>query len=175
MHQVRIWHAGPGHIGANCSACRCPTECRLSYSSEPWKCVVSLNVLTDRDGKPLGHPKHEQFGEIIFDKDEVEDRIRCAQRAILNPSTDPKRFLDDEDDMPGVLRELTFSINTVSLQISGPDVQDLSFCDLPGAESDLASLFGVVRLCSHSILFDIGLIASVGTNGNESESAISIS
>ncbi|KAI0740579.1 P-loop containing nucleoside triphosphate hydrolase protein [Earliella scabrosa] len=122
---------------------RCPTECRLSYSDDPWKCVVSLHIVIDRDGKPLGHPRHEQFGDVIMDKDEVEDRIRRAQRAILNPSTDPKRFLEDDEDV--LQRELTFSTNTVSLQISGPDVQDLSFCDLPG------------------------LIASVGTGGNESD------
>jgi hypothetical protein len=28
--------------------------------------------------------------------------------------------------------ELSFSTNCVSLQISGPSVADLSFCDLPG-------------------------------------------
>ncbi|KAI1783118.1 P-loop containing nucleoside triphosphate hydrolase protein [Ganoderma leucocontextum] len=124
---------------------RCPTECRLSYSTQPWQCVVSLHILTDKDGRPLGHPKNEQFGDIIYDKAEVEDRIRRAQRAILNPSTDPRRFLDDDDDPEPLGRELTFSTNSVSLQISGEDVQDLSFCDLPG------------------------LIASVGTGGNESD------
>ncbi|TBU52257.1 P-loop containing nucleoside triphosphate hydrolase protein [Dichomitus squalens] len=123
---------------------RCPTECRLSYSDQPWKCIVSLHILTDKDGKPLGHPRNEQFGDVIHDKDEVEDRIRRAQRAILNPSIDYRRFLEDDDpDLSG--RELTFSTNSVSLQISGEDVQDLSFCDLPG------------------------LIASVGTGGNEGD------
>ncbi|KAI0753564.1 P-loop containing nucleoside triphosphate hydrolase protein [Daedaleopsis nitida] len=120
---------------------RCPTECRLAYSAEPWKCIVSLRYLTDRDGRPLGVPRNEPFGDVIFDKDEVEDRIRRAQRAILNPSTEADFFLTDETD----LHELTFSTNIVSLQISGEDVQDLSFCDLPG------------------------LIASVGTHGNESD------
>ena len=109
----------------------CPTECRLSYSKQPWQCVVSLHILTDKDGKPLGHPRNEPFGDVIYDKEEVEDRIRRAQRAILNPSTDPRRFLDD-DDPELIGRELTFSTNSVSLQISGDDVQDLSFCDLPG-------------------------------------------
>lgn len=92
---------------------------------------MSLHILTDKDGRPLGHPKNEQFGDTIYDKAEVEDRIRRAQRAILNPSTDSRRFLDD-DDPETLARELTFSINSVSLQISGDDVQDLSFCDLPG-------------------------------------------
>ena len=116
--------------------CRCPTECRLSYSSEPWQCTVSLHTITDRDGKPLGHPRNDQFGDVIHDKWEVEDRIRRAQRAILNPSTDFRHYLkDDSDHNDSLPRELTFSTNAVCLQISGPDVEDLSFCDLPGMYS----------------------------------------
>ncbi|KAI0705266.1 P-loop containing nucleoside triphosphate hydrolase protein [Cerioporus squamosus] len=110
---------------------RCPTECRLTYSEERWQCIVSLHILTDERGRPLGHPRNDRFGDIIYDKTEVEDRIRRAQRAILNPSTDQKLFLDS-DGADVAFAELTFSTNSVTLQISGPDVQDLSFCDLPG-------------------------------------------
>ncbi|KAI0359461.1 hypothetical protein OH77DRAFT_1419958 [Trametes cingulata] len=109
---------------------RSPTECRLSYSSDPWKCVVSLRILTDSDGKPLGQPLNLPFGEPILDKSAVEDRIRRAQRAILNPSADHTAFLTDDSDSSA--REVSFSMNCVCLQISGPDVEDLSFCDLPG-------------------------------------------
>ncbi|KAI8978167.1 P-loop containing nucleoside triphosphate hydrolase protein [Trametes punicea] len=122
---------------------RTPTECRLSYSTDPWHCVVSLRILKDIDGKPLGQPRNEQFGEPIYDKSEVEERIRLAQRAILSPSTDSNEFLKDGVEFPA--RELSFSTNCVCLQISGPDVEDLSFCDLPG------------------------LIASVGTGGSEAD------
>ena len=66
----------------------------------------------------------------------MEGRIRRAQRAILNPRKPRKAFLlEGEDDGEGEgkgVEELSFSINCVSLQISGPDVADLSFCDLPG-------------------------------------------
>jgi hypothetical protein len=71
------------------------------------------------------------FGSIIHNKEEVEERIRRAQRAILNPSKSTKQFLDGDDEDVGEA-ELSFSNNCVSLQISGPDVADLSFCDLPG-------------------------------------------
>ncbi|OBZ65815.1 Interferon-induced GTP-binding protein Mx [Grifola frondosa] len=123
---------------------RCPTECRLAYSSDPWQCIVSLHFLTDELGRSLGKPRIESFGQIIFHKTEVEERIRRAQRAILNPSTNYHKFLDGEDADP-IDRELTFSSNWVSLQISGDDVADLSFCDLPG------------------------LIASVGTGGSRGD------
>ncbi|KAF7304023.1 hypothetical protein MIND_00633500 [Mycena indigotica] len=120
---------------------RCPTECRLSRSTSPWKCIVELRYITDKNGQPLGQARTERFGDPVADKSEVEDRIRRAQRAILNPSTSSKSFLgdDNEDDM----NELSFSNNYISLQISGPEMADLSFVDLPG------------------------LIASVGRDGNE--------
>lgn len=109
---------------------RCPTECRLSYSPDPWKCTVSLRITTDAKGQPLGQSKNETFGDPISDKKEVEDRIRRAQLAILNPGKPANSFLTDDESVEG--STLTFSMNCVSLAISGPDVADLSFVDLPG-------------------------------------------
>ena len=109
---------------------RCPMECRLSRSEEPWQCVVSLHFTTgDKD-------EIKAFGEPITDKEEVEERIRRAQRAILNPNTPPSHFLDGEDVSEA---QDTFSPNCVLLHISGRDVPDLSFCDLPGMVQLLAS------------------------------------
>jgi GTPase SAR1 family protein len=110
---------------------RCPTECRLSHSEDAWKCVVSLRFITDANGQVLGQVRNELFGPTIFKKAQVEERIRRAQRAILNPSTTYRQFLEGEDRDPEQ-HQLTFSTNCVSLQISGKDVADLSFCDLPG-------------------------------------------
>ncbi|KAG6887851.1 hypothetical protein C0995_012216 [Termitomyces sp. Mi166 len=107
---------------------RCPTECRLSRSTEPWKCIVSLRIADQ------GKTRTEKFGEVITYKAEVEDRIRRAQWAILNPTLrnahGARYFLTGDDH--GANLELSFSSCFVSLQISGPDVADLSFCDLPG-------------------------------------------
>jgi len=66
-----------------------------------------------------------------MDKSEVEERIRRAQLAILNPSKSMEDFLgtllpsSDEN-------ELSFSTDVVSVRIAGRDVDDLSFVDLPG-------------------------------------------
>ncbi|SJL13249.1 uncharacterized protein ARMOST_16688 [Armillaria ostoyae] len=110
---------------------RCPTECRLSSSPDAWKCVVSLRFTKDANGQLLGTARNERFGDVIVDKAEVEERMRHAQRAILNPSRPSSDFLDmDDEDI--YENELSFSTNCVSLQISGPGVADLSFCDLPG-------------------------------------------
>ncbi|KAJ7587408.1 P-loop containing nucleoside triphosphate hydrolase protein [Mycena floridula] len=110
---------------------RAPTECRLSRSNEPWKCIVSLQRITDAQGQALAQVRNKSFGPTIFDKALVEERIRRAQRAILNPTTSTNIFLAGDDEDPSN-PELTFTTNYISLQISGPDVADLSFCDLPG-------------------------------------------
>ncbi|PBK85320.1 hypothetical protein ARMGADRAFT_1169624 [Armillaria gallica] len=123
---------------------RCPTECRLANSTEIWKCIVSLRFIKDANDQLLGTARNEQFGEVIDDKAEVKERIRRAQRAILNPSRRFTEFLEgDDEDLSE--NQLSFSMNCVSLQISGPGVADLSFCDLPG------------------------LIASVGSTGNKDD------
>ncbi|KAH9474808.1 Interferon-induced GTP-binding protein Mx2 [Psilocybe cubensis] len=121
---------------------RCPTECHLTRTDAPWQCIVSLRITTDSNGKPLGQVRNEQFGDIIYDKSQVEDRIRRAQRAILNPqqSLDLQFFLNErEDDINTKLtKQLAFSLNCITLSISGPDVADLSFCDLPGLIASVA-------------------------------------
>ncbi|ESK87720.1 hypothetical protein Moror_1821 [Moniliophthora roreri MCA 2997] len=109
---------------------RCPTEIRLKHSNEPWECRVSLRFISDSSGQKLGQALVEPFGEVIRDKREVEDRIRRAQRAILNPNIDHLRFLT-EDDINNTKTD-TFSANCIALEIAGPDVADLSFVDLPG-------------------------------------------
>lgn len=108
-----------------------PTECRLISSSGTWQCAVTLRFIMDANGQPLRQIRNETFGDVIVDKEEVEGRIRRAQRAILNPSVPIRDFLEGHDEYP-IDRELGFSKNCVSLEISGPDVADLSFVDLPG-------------------------------------------
>jgi len=96
----------------------------------------------------MGTAQNTLFGPVIRDKEEVEERIRRAQRAILRPSQDPDTFLSGPDEDSGN-RELTFSKNCVSLEISGPELTDLSFCDLPGT------------ICSLYILFRFTLVLNV--------------
>ncbi|PPQ80108.1 LOW QUALITY PROTEIN: hypothetical protein CVT25_001476 [Psilocybe cyanescens] len=121
---------------------RCPTECRLSRNDTPWQCIVSLRFMTDPSGQPLGQARSERFGPIIYNKAEVEERIRRAQRAILNPTKLAKFFLEDDQDEEQYTSQLSFSLNAVTWQISGPDVADLSFCDLPGLIASVSSRRG---------------------------------
>ena len=80
----------------------------------------------------MGTADNVIFGPTIKDKKLVEERIRRAQRAILYPDEPLEAFLSGPDEDP-INKGLTFSKNCVSLEISGPELTDLSFCDLPGA------------------------------------------
>ena len=122
----------------------CPTECRLSRSDAAWKCQVYLRRITNASGVALAQVKNEHFGDVIHDKALVEERIRRAQRAILNPNRPATDFLYGEDEEIAS-PELTFTNNYISLEISGPDVADLSFCDLPG-ETDSHQVFNTNAL-----------------------------
>lgn len=86
----------------------------------------------------------------------MEERIRRAQRAILNPDTHFQSFLDGDDEDPKE-RQLTFSKNTVCLEVSSEDVADLSFVDLPGMYWLIYS--------TQSFMYDTGIIAHEGSSG----------
>jgi hypothetical protein len=88
-------------------------------------------MVTDENGVDLPQPCRIEFGDPIFDKPLVTERIRRAQCAILNPNTPTRGFLEASlDSLEG--RELSFSSNSVCLEISGNGIDDLFFVDLPG-------------------------------------------
>ncbi|KAK3492203.1 P-loop containing nucleoside triphosphate hydrolase protein [Neurospora hispaniola] len=150
---------------------RCPIHIRISRADE-WSCRVflkedyafvprnhpiTLQDVTDRDRFPPwvkldpSRQTRKEFKTIRdrFDAEEIETLLRCAQVAILNPST-PYRFfvprLKNESGQSDAARrehldrikekeahgEAQFSPNTVALEVKGPDLADLNFYDLPG-------------------------------------------
>ncbi|KAK0463897.1 P-loop containing nucleoside triphosphate hydrolase protein [Desarmillaria tabescens] len=128
---------------------RCPMECRLASSSKPWQCKVSIRREYDKNGERLDDISETPFGGIITDKSAVEPLLRRAQLSVLNPMIPLDRILDSTPE------ELTkwsqesqdvqpFSRNVVCVDLSGPELTDLSFIDLPGliqnAENNVVSL-----------------------------------
>ncbi|KAG8974089.1 hypothetical protein FRC05_007837 [Tulasnella sp. 425] len=113
---------------------RCPMECRLQQAPT-WSCQVVLRFQYDAAGLPLAEMKEVSFGPIIFDKDDVTERLERAQRAILSPNVNPDLVLDGTHTGGG---ELTFSANCVCVRVAGPNVPDLYFYDLPGVIANVS-------------------------------------
>jgi len=148
---------------------RCPIHIRVSRADE-WSCRVYLKIdyayqqrdrpitkedVTNRDKFPpwvpldSNHVQRHEFKTVRdkFDSDEVENVLRCAQLAILNPGIPYQKYVPklkgEVSDETRVLdlqrikdleREAMaqFSPNTVALEVKGPDLADLNFYDLPG-------------------------------------------
>lgn len=117
-------------------------ECRLTQApGEEWQCQVSLRIEFNNDtGKRLSDVQEKKFGSVVTDPTRLEDVLRRAQLAILNPSVDHGKFVDFDvskighDPPLGSAKQLQFSKNVVCLDLSGPEVTDLSFIDLPVSE-----------------------------------------
>lgn len=64
--------------------------------------------------------------------DDLEEIIRRAQLAIINPLSDPKEFLNSAKNFAGQENQVRFSPNVVCISITQPGLPALSFYDLPG-------------------------------------------
>lgn len=72
---------------------------------------------------------------VITDKSELEEALRWAQIAILNPSKSHKYYVPGAQNNLSPSKNTTeakFSPNVVSVEMSGPGLPPLSFFDLPG-------------------------------------------
>ncbi|KAK3332803.1 hypothetical protein B0T19DRAFT_111703 [Cercophora scortea] len=146
---------------------RCPVHIRISRAEE-WSLRVSLQIdydfrpsssnrpitvedVTDRDPFPPWVKCDRQVVEfkVIRDRfeEEIENVLRAAQIAILNPSSPLEMFIprlagegvdEARQRYQAMLEEKAenpqaqFSPNIVGLEIKGPDMANLSFFDLPG-------------------------------------------
>ncbi|KAG8853986.1 hypothetical protein FRB96_007849 [Tulasnella sp. 330] len=120
----------------------------MSGYGPSWTCTVTLRFHVDTEDKPLPEVREVAFGPKLSDKDEVEKVLRRAQRAILRSTLDTSMFLNDEDLRTRGHPAQTFSQNCICIRVSGPNVPDLYFYDLPG------------------------IIANVGEAGNEQDIAL---
>lgn len=109
-------------------------ECRLASSDTAWSCQVYIRWEFDTlAGKRKDEVQEIPFGPLITQKAHVELALRRAQCAVLNPKIDPAHFEEmTVEDIRGVTNALAFSQNTVCMDLSGPELTDLAFVDLPG-------------------------------------------
>ncbi|KAK0281262.1 hypothetical protein LTR91_011579 [Friedmanniomyces endolithicus] len=124
---------------------RCPFQITTSSASQDeWICTVTLhnthayNPTSARVGKNATDydrwTKQQKMDILDFavvrDKSDLQDVLRRAQLAILDPHQPAQDFLHGD---PHANTKVGFSPNTVSLEIVGPGLPELSFVDLPGA------------------------------------------
>jgi len=99
-----------------------------------WSCEISLRFLFDNTGKPLEEPQVVGFGERFYSPSDVERALRRAQDAILqlphSAGWDITPYLQEDYILSPKL--VGFSRNVVRLDVSGPDLVDVTFIDLPG-------------------------------------------
>ena len=128
---------------------RCPIECCLSETAEKWRCMVSIRYeFDDETGARLEEPTKVDFGGVIGSISDVEERVRRAQIAVLNPRLAPDTVLLSHD-LTQITNELKFTENVVCLSIEGPNVGNLTLVDLPGliqcAEDDEKRFIDMIK------------------------------
>ncbi|RYP43137.1 hypothetical protein DL768_010072 [Monosporascus sp. mg162] len=129
---------------------RCPIHIRLSRSSEPrWSCTVWLQqdyeyrsprgdqIITKQDVTPQNpfppwarQPRVVTHFKTIYEKSDIEDVLRWAQIATLNPGRRSDLFVPKEGIYAkektlaeaAEKTEAQFSPNIVSLEIKGPNM-----------------------------------------------------
>ncbi|KAL2861487.1 P-loop containing nucleoside triphosphate hydrolase protein [Aspergillus pseudodeflectus] len=128
---------------------RCPMEINLSNSEpdQPWTCRVYLSrkymfdgsrrISKPKKSEPLGpwHPQdqEDELFTTITEKGKIEDVIKWAQLAILNPGSPSASYVPGENNETDPSHcQVKFSPNIVRLDISARGFPSLSFYDLPG-------------------------------------------
>lgn len=135
-------------VPRNSGTCtRCPLEINLS-TSEPgnsWKCSISIHKSHMYEGarngmprgegatrsRPLGPWLPQSLPETFLfyrtdKKAEIPEALRLAQLAILNPGSDYVKYIPGKAIVDERI-QAKFSPNIVRVDISAPDVPNLSF------------------------------------------------
>jgi len=98
--------------------------------------------------------------QVLHSKNELKEVLRRAQLAVLNPSRDALEYLTGARAVAVAGKsQVGFSPNVVSLSISGPELAELSFFDLPGAinvpeDEDEAHLVELIEVLTKSYIED---------------------
>ena len=109
-------------------------ECRLSRADGPWSCQIKIRWEYD-GARRRATVEEVPFGPRLSRKEDVELMLRRAQAAVLGQGSPLHGFLKmSADDARAAAKEskAQFSRNVVCVELSGPELTDLSFVDLPG-------------------------------------------
>lgn len=131
-------------------------EIRLRSSKQPWTCRIALRFETDPEGRPIETVRELAFGEPMQDPAQVEGLLQRAQLAILNQRIamkDLAYFIKmpnkvvraaKQGSLPEELNmQQSFSTNLICVEVSGPEITDLAFLDLPVRRVPLRAELGL--------------------------------
>ncbi|KAI0201613.1 dynamin family protein [Astrocystis sublimbata] len=120
----------------------CTVALQLDYNFEPKGKIKKSDVTANNPFPPWTKKSHRDIKifKTIFDPSEIEEVLRWAQVAILNPKNDHELYIPGDGSIAKstTLDDATsaaaaqFSPNIISLEIKGPELPGLSFYDLPG-------------------------------------------
>ncbi|KAK7030461.1 hypothetical protein VNI00_014046 [Paramarasmius palmivorus] len=117
---------------------RCPMECHMTRDEDgTWSSIIHL-VRTECDARETAlSTTRTQFGPEITDKNDLELWIRRAQAAILSPHRKETDFYGmSAEVITHVLKEdfrtVSFSKDTIEVEVRDPELVPLTFVDLPG-------------------------------------------
>ncbi|KAF2760379.1 hypothetical protein EJ05DRAFT_282772 [Pseudovirgaria hyperparasitica] len=127
---------------------RCPFHLNLTHVDDgqggsSWSCTVEIHHKYSFEGVQRGRAMSGPFPgwrlnhqplithfQRTHDQDAVEEILRRAQFAVLNPNTDPRKYAEKIEVSTSLAVE--FSPNPIVINITGPHLPDLSLVDLPG-------------------------------------------
>ncbi|KAM3415604.1 hypothetical protein BST61_g9125 [Cercospora zeina] len=127
---------------------RCPFRITTHASQEgdpEWSCTISLQCeyyylpgAANGQSEFEGWAKYGQMDVVQFakitGKTDLELTLRRAQAAMLNPSKSWRHFNElSEIELEKTKFQVGFSPNVICLEITAPNLLELSFYDLPGA------------------------------------------
>lgn len=125
-HRSEAWAdvSFPGQVAVprDVGTCtRCPIETRISSSTSPWTCQLSIRWEYAEDGTRLDDIQERPYGLPITDPLQIEPVLRSAQTAVL---TEPVPGCDLSlrklaKDSTELRKPRLFSRNAVCLDISG--------------------------------------------------------
>jgi len=133
---------------------KCPTNIK-TLKADSWSCKISLqnqykptsrsNMTNEVSEFPGWQERKDKIEThhftTIYQQSELEQVLKWAQIALLNPSQDYTSFIpgsdgfDEEERIrqdPDHKEKVRFSPNVILVEISGPGLEPLSFFDLPG-------------------------------------------
>lgn len=117
---------------------RCPfliTTHKAPSAQDAWICEVSIKRQdynnADQEESCDHNESHITQFALLTSENQLEDTLRRAQIAILNPQDDPRRYarIDLTEKWPTTA---LFSRNIICLDIQAPDLPELMFYDPPG-------------------------------------------